>query len=211
MFANISSQSELWICGRLFLWISFRPPQWMHLRTGLINYGSIDFPVLYVFSLNESWMSAVRQSVPGKIPGTRFFRQTPNTATGCSAVELGLHKSFSECYQKRSYVGCPLQIYDPLQFITMLFVIVNNNLNYRQRLDRVPLPRQAIIISLQRKQLAHNSSVYVQFLYNNMLLTGVRLNAPNHICNHVNATKLQPLTSLTQANMACLLILFALT
>ena len=81
-------------------------------------------------------MSAVRQSVPGKIPGTRFFRQTPNNATGCSAVELGLHKSFSECYQKRSYIGCPLQIYEPLQFITMLFVIVNNNLNYLTRFNK---------------------------------------------------------------------------
>ena len=28
-----------------------------------------------------------------------------------------------------------------------------------------------------------------------MLLTGVRLNSPSHICNHVNAKELQPLKS----------------
>ncbi len=51
-------------------------------------------------------------------------------------------------------------------------------------------------VSLERKQLAENSTVYVQFLDNQMLLTSVRLNSPSHICNHVNATKLQPLKSL---------------
>ena len=35
-------------------------------------------------------------------------------------------------------------------------------------------------VSLEGKQLAENSTVYVQFLDNQMLLTGVRLNSPSH-------------------------------
>ena len=34
-----------------------------------------------------------------------------------------------------------------------------------------------------------------------MSLTGVRLNSPSHICYHVNATKLQPITSIGQHDM----------
>ena len=59
-------------------------------------------------------------------------------------------------------------------------------------------------VSLERKPLAENSTVYVQFLDNQMLLTGVRLNSPSHICNHVDATELQPLNSLAYASMTCM-------
>ena len=72
-----------------------------------------------------------------------------------------------------------------------------NNLNYRQRLNERVGPTLGLgYVSLERKQLAENSTVYVQFLDNQMLLTGVRLNSPSHICNHVDATELQPLNSL---------------
>ena len=73
-----------------------------------------------------------------------------------------------------------------------------NNLNYRQRLNERVGPTLGYV-SLERKQLAENSTVYVQFLDNQMLLTGVRLNSHSHICNHVDATgptELQPLNSL---------------
>ena len=67
-----------------------------------------------------------------------------------------------------------------------------NNLNYRQWLNERVGPTLGYV-SLERKQLAENSTVYVQVLDNQMLLTGVRLNSPSHICNHVNATKLHHL------------------
>ncbi len=54
-----------------------------------------------------------------------------------------------------------------------------NNLNYRQRLNERVGPTLGYV-SLERKQLAENSTVYVQFLDNQMLLTGVRLNSPSH-------------------------------
>ena len=79
--------------------------------------------------------------------------------------------------------------------ITVVSVV--NNLNYRQRLNERVGPTLGLgYVSLERKQLAENSTVYVQFLDNQMLLTGVRLNSPSHICNHVDATELQPLNSL---------------
>ena len=72
-----------------------------------------------------------------------------------------------------------------------------NNLNYRQRLNERVGPTATLgYVSLERKQLAENSTVYVQFLDNQMLLTGVRLNSPSHVCNDVDATELQPLNSL---------------
>ena len=38
----------------------------------------------------------------------------------------------------------------------------------------------ARLCEFRKKQVAENSTVYVQFLDNQMLLTGVRLNSPSH-------------------------------
>ena len=72
---------------------------------------------------------------------------------------------------KRSTAGYDYMVMiqnKPIRCMAM-FVSVVNNLNYRQRLNERVGPTLGYV-SLERKQLAENSTVYVQFLDNQMLL-----------------------------------------
>ena len=157
---------------------------------------------------------ACQLSVPGKIPG--FSGKNPTQQLAVRQLSYGFTIHLANAIKRGVLQAAHYRSMNPYNHNVFNYVVCYCG----QQLILSPTTEQRVpstatpvgyYVGLQRKQLAHNSSVYVQFLYNNMLLTGVRLNSPNHICNHVNSTKLQPMTPLTLVNMARLLILFELT